>query len=172
MHGLAVKVAEHLYGVKRVSKEVANAAQLHDTGKAGIRDVVLSKSGTLTDEEVSHIREHPVIGEGIVTSLPYLNSFPGSSGTTSFDGTGYPDQLAEDEIPLASRIISDFVLNGLIVGKDANPRVADVRNPAHEMNLTTLVGAMTCCTPRTTSGPFTQTTFSAAKQASRLSCNR
>jgi len=108
VYELAVKMAEHLYGVSRVSKEVGVAAQLHDIGKVGIRDGVLNKAGKLTEEEMNHIREHPVIGERIVGCLPYMGSVAGivRHHHERFDGTGYPDRLAGDQIPLASRIIA------------------------------------------------------------------
>ncbi|HHY93545.1 MAG TPA: HD-GYP domain-containing protein, partial [Firmicutes bacterium] len=108
VHELATEMAEHLYGVSRVSKEVATAAQLHDIGKVGIRDAVLNKPGKLTEDEMSHIREHPVIGERIVASLRYLDSVARivRHHHERFDGTGYPDRLAGDQTPLASRIIA------------------------------------------------------------------
>lgn len=91
-----------------MSKEVAAAAQLHDIGKVGVRDAVLNKPGKLAKEEMSHVREHAVIGERIVASLRYLDPVAGivRHHHERFDGTGYPDGLAGDRIPLGSRIIA------------------------------------------------------------------
>ncbi len=91
-----------------MSKEVAVAAQLHDIGKVGIGDGVLNKAGKLTEEEMNHIGEHPVIGERIVGCLPYMGSVAGivRHHHERFDGTGYPDHLAGEQIPLASRMIA------------------------------------------------------------------
>jgi diguanylate cyclase (GGDEF)-like protein len=90
-------------------EEVANArltAALHDIGKVAIPDSILAKNGGLDPEEESFIRRHTLIGERILLSAPALEHVAGlvRSSHERFDGSGYPDRLAGEAIPLASRI--------------------------------------------------------------------
>ena len=81
---------------------------LHDIGKIGIRDSVLLKPGRLNDEEIVHIQEHPKIGFDILSGVRQLR--PVLAGVRShhenMNGTGYPDRLKGEEIPLLARIIA------------------------------------------------------------------
>jgi diguanylate cyclase (GGDEF)-like protein/putative nucleotidyltransferase with HDIG domain len=95
-------------GLDEVEVErVGQAALLHDIGKVGVPDRILHKTGPLAGEEWELMREHPVIGERI------LRAIPGMGGVARivrhehewFDGSGYPDGLTGERIPLASRII-------------------------------------------------------------------
>ena len=88
-------------------ERVGHAALLHDIGKVGMPDRVLHKPGPLADEEWDVMREHPVIGERILRAIPGMGSVARivRHEHERFDGTGYPDRLAGEEIPLGSRII-------------------------------------------------------------------
>ena len=79
---------------------------LHDIGKIGIDDNVLRKAGRLTPAEYEHIKLHPALGHKILTGLQQLSHvFPVvRSHHEQWDGNGYPDGLAEDEIPQLARI--------------------------------------------------------------------
>ncbi|MCK4659272.1 MAG: HD-GYP domain-containing protein [Phycisphaerae bacterium] len=83
------------------------AALLHDVGKIGIRDEVLNKTGKLTDEEFNHMKEHPVRSSEVVCRIPQLAE--AIDGVLyhheHWDGNGYPDGLAGEDIPLQARII-------------------------------------------------------------------
>jgi len=83
-------------------------ATLHDIGKIGIRDDILLKPGRLDDYEMTMIKMHPVIGENIIASIEFLESVRPivRHHHERWDGGGYPDGLAHDEIPLYARIIS------------------------------------------------------------------
>lgn len=83
------------------------AGLLHDVGKIGIRDSVLSKPGQLTDEEFAVMKSHPAVGEGILNPVPQLAEvIPGVvSHHERFDGRGYPRGLKGEEIPLMGRIL-------------------------------------------------------------------
>jgi HD-GYP domain-containing protein (c-di-GMP phosphodiesterase class II) len=83
------------------------SALLHDVGKIGIRDDVLKKPGRLTDEEFRHIKEHPVRSYKIVHEVPQLaRALDGVLyHHEHYDGTGYPDGLAGEAIPLQARVI-------------------------------------------------------------------
>jgi diguanylate cyclase (GGDEF)-like protein len=93
--------AEHL-------DELMIAAQLHDVGKIGIPDAVLQKPGPLDEGEQMLIRQHTVIGQRILAAAPALHRVGTIVRATHerWDGEGYVDGLAGDEIPLAARIIA------------------------------------------------------------------
>lgn len=80
---------------------------LHDVGKIGVPDSVLKKPGQLTDAEFELIKQHPVIGYEILRHLKQLSYvLPGVlHHHESVDGSGYPEGLQGDQIPLAARII-------------------------------------------------------------------
>jgi HD-GYP domain-containing protein (c-di-GMP phosphodiesterase class II) len=87
--------------------ELEQAARLHDIGKLGVPDSILQKPGALDDDEWVAMREHPRIGAEIVSSIPALAHLAPlvRAEHERWDGTGYPDRLAGESIPLASRII-------------------------------------------------------------------
>ena len=104
---LTGRVAESL-GMKPDEVElIRRAALLHDIGKVGIPDEILHKPGPLDDEEWEVMRQHPAIGERILRAIP-------GQGTLArivrheherWDGKGYPDGLAGEQIPIGARII-------------------------------------------------------------------
>jgi hypothetical protein len=81
---------------------------LHDVGKIGIRDDVLRKPDKLTPEEQDHIRQHVTIGYSILAELRQIrNLLPGVLyHHERYDGKGYPDGLAGENIPLLARILA------------------------------------------------------------------
>ena len=83
------------------------SALLHDIGKIGIRDQVLKKPGKLTEEEFEHIKEHPVRSCKVVREVPQLaEALHGVAyHHEHWDGSGYPEGLAGEQIPLPARII-------------------------------------------------------------------
>lgn len=81
---------------------------LHDVGKIGVPDSVINKPGRLTDEEFEHIKRHPAIGSQIlknIREMPKL-SIGARWHHERYDGTGYPDGLAGEEIPEEARIVA------------------------------------------------------------------
>jgi diguanylate cyclase (GGDEF)-like protein len=88
--------------------ELARAAELHDIGKVAIPDSILSKPGPLSDDEWSFMRRHTIIGERILLAAPAMAGVARlvRSHHERFDGTGYPDRLAGEDIPLGARIIA------------------------------------------------------------------
>jgi HD-GYP domain-containing protein (c-di-GMP phosphodiesterase class II) len=87
---------------------IRQAADLHDIGKLAIPDAILDKPGPLTPEEWTFMHQHTVIGQRIVSVAPALvraGAFIRSSHER-FDGAGYPDRLAGEQIPIGARVIA------------------------------------------------------------------
>src|SRR5207237_1423508 len=83
------------------------SALLHDIGKIGVPGYILNKPGPLDDDEAAIMREHPVIGERIVASVPFLGRIRPivRAEHERWDGSGYPDGLGGRQIPIEARII-------------------------------------------------------------------
>ena len=81
---------------------------MHDIGKVAIPDAIITAPGPLTDEEWAFMRRHTLIGERILSAAPALSAAARivRSSHEAWDGTGYPDALADVEIPLGARIIA------------------------------------------------------------------
>jgi HAMP domain-containing protein len=89
-------------------KRIKEAAQLHDVGKIGISDEILRKPTALDDSEKEIMRQHPIIGEGIIVPLRGFSHLRGPIRHHHewLNGEGYPDHLKDDEISLEARILS------------------------------------------------------------------
>ena len=104
---LALKVGQEL-GLEGVSlKRLELGALFHDIGKIGIPETILSKPGPLTPEEREIVETHPELGEKIIAPIDRLEEVRPivRHCHERYDGAGYPDRLAADEIPIESRII-------------------------------------------------------------------
>jgi response regulator RpfG family c-di-GMP phosphodiesterase len=84
------------------------AGLLHDIGKIGVAGSVLRKEGSLGAEEWRQVRQHPAVGAHIVEHIPSLRHLVPAIRYhhERFDGTGYPEGLAGEEIPIAARILA------------------------------------------------------------------
>jgi PAS domain S-box-containing protein len=104
--GLACRVARRLGLGEREVRDVEQVALLHDVGKVGIPDAILQKQGPLDEVEWDVMRKHPIVGERIIAGIPGLAHLaPAMRGEHErWDGRGYPDGLAGEAIPIASRI--------------------------------------------------------------------
>ena len=116
------EVGDHIHRVAEISLKLARymglpseqqelifyAAPLHDLGKVGIPDMVLNKAGKLTPEEYERMKAHSIIGRTLLrdskTDLLCMASDIAGCHHERWDGTGYPDRLKGEEIPLAARI--------------------------------------------------------------------
>jgi HD-GYP domain-containing protein (c-di-GMP phosphodiesterase class II) len=102
----AVALALDLEGPER--QAVRLGAILHDVGKIGIADAILSKPGPLAPDELAIMRTHTEIGERVLSGVPFLTgALPiVRHHHERWDGAGYPDGLAGEEIPLGARIVA------------------------------------------------------------------
>jgi putative two-component system response regulator len=91
-----------------VIEQVRAGALIHDVGKLAIPDQILNKPGALTKAEFELIKTHTVVGAEIVSPLATQRHLVAivRSHHERYDGAGYPDGLASEEIPLAARIVS------------------------------------------------------------------
>jgi ribonuclease P protein subunit RPR2 len=101
---------------------------LHDIGKIGIPDAILDKAGPLQDGELRLMRKHPLIGAELLANVPLLDG-EGLQVVRShherWDGSGYPDGLAEEEIPKGARIfaVAD-ALDAMTTDRPYRPRLS------------------------------------------------
>ena len=113
---------EHLHRVRTYAVEIANeldlsedetdalraAALLHDIGKLAVPDHIINKPGRLTPEEFEKMKIHPVIGADILekVAFPYPVAPVVRSHHEKWNGTGYPDGLKGEQIPIGARILA------------------------------------------------------------------
>jgi two-component system, cell cycle response regulator len=122
LHERDPHLGEHMRGVAELAgavardlglgneevEDVVRAAELHDVGKMGVPEAIVEKPAALDDEEWAFMRRHTLIGERILSAAPALAGVARlvRSSHERFDGTGYPDGLAGEKIPLGSRIVA------------------------------------------------------------------
>lgn len=104
---LAVKVGKRIGLTGSELTALSRAAELHDVGKVAIPEALLNKPGPLNQTEMDFMRQHTLLGERILSAAPSLANIGRliRSSHERWDGLGYPDGIAAEEIPLASRII-------------------------------------------------------------------
>jgi len=117
-----LSLASHLSAVGKLAEAVARklglpedevtltrlTAELHDVGKTAIPDAILNKRGPLDQDEWTFMKRHTIIGERILAAAPALAAIAPlvRSSHERPDGTGYPDGLHADDIPISSRIVA------------------------------------------------------------------
>jgi HD-GYP domain-containing protein (c-di-GMP phosphodiesterase class II) len=123
-HAVEVARLSRLVGVDLGLNEeelewLVHGALLHDLGKLGVADAILEKPGTLTEEEWAAVKRHPEIGARMIEPIEILRrALPVVRHHHERpDGTGYPDGLEGEEIPLGARIVAavdayDVMLRG------------------------------------------------------------
>lgn len=113
--GHSVRVAEYCVAIARQMKmddasveRIEYAALLHDLGKVGVAQRVLSKADKLTSDEFGEIRRHPDIGAHIIDSVPFLEDLVPviRHHHERYDGRGYAHGLVGEDIPMAARIMA------------------------------------------------------------------
>ena len=105
---LGAMIAAELGLSDEAVEQVRMAGRLHDIGKIGIREEILTKEGPLTAEEYEQVKQHVVVGSQILAPLAHLGEIIGfvRSHHERWDGQGYPDKLKGDDIPLGARILA------------------------------------------------------------------
>jgi diguanylate cyclase (GGDEF)-like protein/putative nucleotidyltransferase with HDIG domain len=101
-------IAEELGLSEETMRIIRIGGLLHDVGKIGVPEEILRKPGKLTDEEYELMKNHPQLGALIVAGVPGMESIIDvvRSHHERWDGRGYPDKLAGDDIPLLGRLLA------------------------------------------------------------------
>jgi HD-GYP domain-containing protein (c-di-GMP phosphodiesterase class II) len=105
---LAARVARRLEKHPARILRCRLAGRVHDIGKVQVPAALRSKQGPLTDEEWAAMRRHPALGEALIAAVPDLRPVAPivRQHHEHYDGTGYPDGLANEEILLEARIVA------------------------------------------------------------------
>jgi putative two-component system response regulator len=116
---ISVAIAVELGLSRPEIEKIRLAGLIHDIGKIGVREAVLTKPGKVSAEEYQHILSHSDIGEHILTPIVEDEAILKAvrHHHERYDGTGYPDGLSGEEIPLAARILAvadsyDAIISG------------------------------------------------------------
>ena len=103
----AAEIARRMGKSEEEQEKIFEMGLMHDIGKIGVSEEIINKTSRLTDDEFTEIKEHTLIGYSILSSITEMPDL--SAGARShhekWDGTGYPDGLAGEDIPLEARII-------------------------------------------------------------------
>jgi putative nucleotidyltransferase with HDIG domain len=104
----AVKIAEAMALAPATVHMIRRAALLHDIGKLSVSNVILEKPGKLTEEEWRIVRLHPVYTRVVLKTISGFENlaFVAAAHHERLDGTGYPDRIGADQMPLPARIIA------------------------------------------------------------------
>ena len=104
----AVAVGERLGLLESELRDLRYASLFHSLGKIGVPAAILSKTGPLTAEERKIMQEHPILGARILEAIRFLKGVVPivRHANEHWDGSGYPDGLAGEQIPLPARILA------------------------------------------------------------------
>jgi HD-GYP domain-containing protein (c-di-GMP phosphodiesterase class II) len=127
---LATRLGRRLRLTPAAARELAYAAELHDIGKVGLPDSVLLKPGPLAPREWKAVRSHSVWGSELLRRVPGLERVAVivRHHHERFDGSGYPDGLRGDDIPVESRILA--VVDAFVAMTERRPYRAACDPPA------------------------------------------
>jgi hypothetical protein len=105
---LAVELGRRMELPQAFQNDLYWAGLLHDVGKLGVPDSALYKTEPCSDEERLHLQQHPLIGDRLLAGLPRLQALRPAvrSHHEHYDGTGYPDRLVGEAIPLQARVVA------------------------------------------------------------------
>ncbi len=112
--GHSVRTSRYAFGIaqemglsEKECQKIKTAAELHDIGKIGVKDLIIGKDSALSTMEFHSIQAHVLTGEDIIRPIEYLRfAFPMIRyHHEDYDGTGYPEGLKGDDIPMGARII-------------------------------------------------------------------
>ncbi|MFC2022121.1 HD domain-containing phosphohydrolase [Chloroflexota bacterium] len=105
---ISVAIAKEMRLPEESIARINLAGLLHDIGKIGMSEFVLNKPNSLTSKEFQHVQNHPEIGEHILAPIVSDNQLLKlvRNHHERYDGTGYPDQLKNTQIPLGARILA------------------------------------------------------------------
>ena len=105
---ISVAIAKEMGLSQHSTERIRQAGLIHDIGKIGVREAALNKPGRLTDEEFQHVKEHCEMGEHILAPIVEDEEILKvvRHHHEHYDGTGYPNRLSAEQIPLGARILA------------------------------------------------------------------
>lgn len=127
---IAVEIGKRMRLPNLVLTDLYFAGLLHDIGNTGVQQNLLLKPSRLTNEEYAQVKISPIIGDGILTGIKQLSHLRPAVRHLHehYDGRGYPDQLAGDEIPLMARILSVAdAFDAMLSPRPHRPALANAR---------------------------------------------
>lgn len=103
----ALGIAQEMGLSEEECRRIKTAAEVHDIGKIGVRDYIIDKDSTLSTTEFHSVQAHAVTGENILKPIEYLSFILPMvrNHHEKYDGSGYPDGLKGEKIPIGARII-------------------------------------------------------------------
>lgn len=104
----AVEIAREMQLSRQLIKNIEFASLIHDIGKIGVKDCVLTKPGKLSESEYEEIKQHPQTGEQILAPIEFLTNIAPLIlyHHEQYNGAGYPEGIRGEEIPVGARIIN------------------------------------------------------------------
>jgi len=138
----AIKIAQKMNLAEEHLKTLRDAAKLHDIGKIGIADEILKKQSKLNEAEIAIMHKHPLIGEGIVKPLRTFQHIlnPVKHHHEFLDGSGYPDGLTAEEIPLITRILTIADIYDALTTDRPYRKALSIDNAKRELDLMSQAG--------------------------------
>src|SRR5438045_8771070 len=115
----AVAVGERLTLNDAELRDLRYASLFHSLGQIGVPAAILSKTGPLTAEERKIMQEHPILGARILEAIRFLKGVVPivRHANEHWDGSGYPDGLAGEQIPLPARILAVAIALAAVLAK-------------------------------------------------------
>lgn len=103
----SIAIAQEMGLSRDVQEKIRFGSYLHDVGKVGVADTILKKPGPLTIQEYAEIKQHPYIGSQLIKRIPMLSEVAPIvyHHHERYDGSGYPDGISGERIPIEARII-------------------------------------------------------------------
>jgi putative nucleotidyltransferase with HDIG domain len=133
--GHAVALAQEMGLPAQQVEDVRRGALLHDIGKLFVSERILHKPGQLTHDEFEAVKEHAALGAAVVSRVTPLRKIAGiiRHHHERFDGTGYPDGLAGDRIPLGARVVAVVSVFGAMIEERPYRRMLTMEETLSEL---------------------------------------
>ena len=134
---ISVAIAREMGLSRQDINKIRLAGLIHDIGKIGVRASVLNKPGRLNDDEYQHIKTHSEIGEHILTPIVEDEQILKTvrHHHERYDGTGYPDGLSGEQIPLGAKILAVADAYDAITSERPYRKAMSIQSACHEIEL-------------------------------------
>jgi putative nucleotidyltransferase with HDIG domain len=133
--GCAAALAQEMELPGQQIEDVRRGALLHDIGKLFVDEQILCKPDELTNDEFEAVKQHAALGAAVVSRVAPLRKIAGIilHHHERFDGTGYPDGLAGDRIPLGARVVAVVSVFGAMIEERPYRRMLTMEETLSEL---------------------------------------